>query len=541
MGRHFHGCLRAAYVAAWGVLGILAVWGFTVDDAWIVSRVAAHGVQGRGFAFNPGAVTDAVTPFGFAHFVAGLGWVLGRSEPLELWSIARAGGAVCVVVTLCGVGWNARTAPRSFWYWSPLWVVAGLSLFVWSGSGLATPYVATLLWVGGNAVSKGPQARAVGAWALGCAAALRPELAFFGAALLVARRYRLRHAGTDRAGLFLELVGFVCPVLFVMGARVLCFGHPLPLSSLAKQPDLQSGLHYAAVTGIWFSLGWALLLRRKAYQEGMVAAYLAHIGGLILVGGDWMPAFRLSAPLVPLLLGWHLSTPMSGGRRWALSLVIPVFPLLLLLQQGPDLRAVSARRLQLVQEGRVALAGATNVAAVDIGWVGLAHAGQVTDLAGVTDPRIAQLPGGHTSKQVMPGLFSARDVDAWVVRDLDRRFAQRKPGASRPDATTPELDGLVAAYLVDARLLRRFSNLHLSAVVTLPLAGEEGQYVVFRSLKAAAAEPHPAGGKNSSPSGCAKRSSSARTSARAARASLEFAKRYSRSGAVSFVNTAAQR
>src|SRR4051812_8801381 len=59
----------------WTLAAVLPVaiwlWGFTVDDALISARVAAHLAQGLGYRFNPhGSVTDAVTPLGYAWLLA---------------------------------------------------------------------------------------------------------------------------------------------------------------------------------------------------------------------------------------------------------------------------------------------------------------------------------------------------------------------------------------------------------------------------------------------------------------------------------------
>jgi hypothetical protein len=142
---------------------------------------------------------------------------------------------------------------------------------------------------------------------------------------------------------------------------------------------------------------------------------------------------------------------------------------MLLWSQGHDFRQVSARRLALVEEGRAALRGARVVAATDVGWVGLATKARVVDLAGVTDPRIARLRGGHTSKDIAPGLFSDRDVDTWVIRALDRSYQPGQP-----------LETIIAAYFVDARLLRRNIDLGFEGVSTIPLQGTNGQYVVAK-------------------------------------------------------------
>ncbi|MDF3068109.1 MAG: putative rane protein, partial [Polyangiaceae bacterium] len=66
-------------------------------------------------------------------------------------------------------------------------------------------------------------------------------------------------------------------------------------------------------------------------------------------------------------------------------------------------------------------------AALDVGWVGAVADFTVVDLAGVTDPRVALLRGGHTSKRIDDALLRSRDVDALVLlappheREVERR------------------------------------------------------------------------------------------------------------------------
>jgi hypothetical protein len=159
-------------------------------------------------------------------------------------------------------------------------------------------------------------------------------------------------------------------------------------------------------------------------------------------------------------------------------------PALLIAEQGPDFRAVTERRLELVRAGRPWLEGADRVAAVDIGWVGLATEAHVVDLAGVTDPTIARLPGGHTSKAIYPGLFSDRDVDVWVIRAANRTYVPGDPLAL-----------VLPSYVVDARLLGRTDDLGFVGVATIPLPGTSGQYVIARrqamAARAESAQPRP--------------------------------------------------
>ncbi|MET0410013.1 MAG: hypothetical protein ABW217_01890, partial [Polyangiaceae bacterium] len=65
--------LGALAAAACAALGVLSAWGFSVDDALIVTRVAHHLATGVGYRFNPdGPSVDCVTPLGYAQLLAPL-------------------------------------------------------------------------------------------------------------------------------------------------------------------------------------------------------------------------------------------------------------------------------------------------------------------------------------------------------------------------------------------------------------------------------------------------------------------------------------
>jgi hypothetical protein len=89
---------------------------------------------------------------------------------------------------------------------------------------------------------------------------------------------------------------------------------------------------------------------------------------------------------------------------------------------GPAARGVGPDRARLIDNARSPLRGARAVAALDVGWVGAVADFEVVDLAGVTDERVAMLPGGHTSKRVSDALLRSRDVDALVL--LDEPYAR---------------------------------------------------------------------------------------------------------------------
>ncbi|HSC89335.1 MAG TPA: hypothetical protein VLC09_18760 [Polyangiaceae bacterium] len=454
------------------------LWGFSVDDAWIVSRVAEHLAAGEGPRFNLGEpATDAVTPLGFAHLVAlvgavghidpflaarGLGllaWLgcLGRVA-LEL-GRERA-GAVAGTGAVAGAG-AARLVIAALGFASLV------PLHAWAGAGLETPVVAcSFLWgalgVRGRAGADSGWANWPSLVALAFAAAWRPELtpaAVTAAALLPERAPRGRRIGQGSS----VLVG----PLLVAAIRLASFGVPWPLSSVAKAPALELGFRYA-VGGLLLAgpVAWIWARSARAGWLRPASVVAAHSLAMMLCGGDWMPFFRLWVPVLPWLVCEAVCagapaeerTPEHATERtaeraaptearrvparqwwgagWALACA-----LLLLLGMGEGSGRVLERRERWVELARPALKSARVVAAVDIGWVGRATEARLVDLGGVTDPTIARLPGGHTTKRLGAGLLSARNVDTWIVRVHDMQV-----GA--------ELDQLHPVYGTDQVLLR---------------------------------------------------------------------------------------
>lgn len=447
----------------------LFCWGFTVDDAWIVSRVASHGLQHGQFCFNLGEPTDAVTPLGFAHYVAALGFMFGKTDAMALFQIARWSGLLAQILSFFLAG---GLVPRKV-HW--IWIVcAGLSSVpsaLWAGAGLSSSLVGLFLIVAMHAILH--NRTRLGSIVLGCAVAWRPELAFYAATLACVCLWQRDSISV----LLTAALHFIVPVVLVASLRFFWFGHFLPLSVVAKAPTFQGGLFYASVTLIWGGLLPVALVASGLFRSTRTALpVLMHLVAMLICGGDWMPALRLSAPVYPSLLVLLLRSqamqdpPRSFGLRLRRAVFIlgPIMPLYLLHAQGTDLRAVTERRSKLIVAARPILAQARMVAGVDVGWLGLATSAKILDLGGVTDPRIGALPGGHTDRLIGAGLFSDRNVDAWVVRAWDRTYKPTDP---------PET--LIPIYRTDERLLRTAANLDMEGRAVVQLEGTSGQYVIF--------------------------------------------------------------
>jgi hypothetical protein len=148
---------------------------------------------------------------------------------------------------------------------------------------------------------------------------------------------------------------------------------------------------------------------------------------VIAVGGDWMPYARLMVPVAPSLalvfvdLG-KVAHAASTGLRVLASLAVG---LLVAYSAAPQGRHVDGDRRDLIAKARPLLVTSRVVASLDVGWVGAATDADVFDLAGVTDPAIATLRGGHTSKRVDPAMLLDRHVDTVVIYGQPRAVEER--------------------------------------------------------------------------------------------------------------------
>jgi hypothetical protein len=395
--------------------GVALGWGFTVDDALISTRVAHHLASGLGYRFNPsGPVVDAVTPLGWAPLLA----PLAHGSAWQALTRASAGGAMLWVLAAAWLGRRCATECAG-------WRLAGVGLVLasclplgaWAVSGMETAVVMTL-----GVLALAPNRW--GAAGAGLAAGWRPELVPWAIALALGQAIARRAPLRERA---LALALAVIPALAVALCRQALFGHPAPLAVFAKPSDLEHGLRYALGGALLAGPPYLLLSARSWRELGRPEWALAvalGLHGLVLagVGGDWMPFWRLAMPAFPgvLLLGAAL---LGRSRsRWAAARFVPALACAALLHgaQGRATRAVRADRSRLSAGLPALLGGVRRVASLDVGWVGAAGDYDVIDLAGVTDPEVAYLSGGHTSKRLPRDFLERRDVEALVLLETTR-------------------------------------------------------------------------------------------------------------------------
>ncbi len=409
--------VRAAALAALALALALGAWGFTVDDALITCRYAHNLARGHGYVLNPGGpASDGVTPLGFAYLLA----PFAADSPRAALTFAKLFGVVAHALGVYSVALAtirngtgvARFAGLAAWQ-------LALPASAWAASGLETPVAAGLIATGASLRLLGRR-DLIALTLLGLAAGLRPELLPMAAVLALPRAAHSPPAPFGMAA-FGRLALVALPFASAALIRAVVFGQPAPLAVLAKRPDLALGAEYAIaaalLTGVVGLAAPRAFLGASRFGRWLVVAVVAHLGAITFAGGDWMPLARLMVPALPVVALAVAELSRPAKPRWvAVRLCLALAgELFVLVKVGPQALAVMPARDRVIDELRPWLSGRRTVAALDLGVVGAAAPdATLVDLAGVTDPEIARLPGPHHQKRIPDGLLASRGVDTLV-------------------------------------------------------------------------------------------------------------------------------
>ncbi|MCC7538574.1 MAG: hypothetical protein IT379_20285, partial [Deltaproteobacteria bacterium] len=288
--------LRAIATASTAAICVSAhvatVWGFTIDDAYIVLRYADRIAAGRGWTMNDGPWTDGITGplFGVLLAAARAAGVDGLVAAKTMGAI---GAAVAAAITVHAMA--RRTAGLALSLGTAMIVTGASAYCVWAVGGLETGLAALAVVVAIEGAIARPARRTwivVGALAVPW---LRPECVpvLLAVALVLARSRR-----DIAAWLALTALG---SALLLVAARLAVFGHPLPLSARAKPAELLVGLDYvlrallATTSGVGIVLAIAAAFGRRD-DRVRASAFAALVLTVAIAGGDWMPSWRLLVP-----------------------------------------------------------------------------------------------------------------------------------------------------------------------------------------------------------------------------------------------------
>jgi len=426
-------CAELLGATAISVVGLCA-WPYTVDDAYIVARYAVRVSRGLGYNFSAGPATDGVT--GPAWLLPGISAVRLGVDPVVA---AKVVGLVCAALA----AWISIRAQQSRARGSVLsWLTLALlacqpSFGGYATAGMETGAAALAVAVASTAAAARPRPNAA---LLGLAVAalafVRPELAGVALSLLVTCSVRL---GVRQALPAWALAG--TGAVLVCAFRWHLSGNLLPLSWHAKAGSLRDGFEYSvrALPILTGGLGGLLALAGALLGQGRdrarAASLLVHVICVTLAGGDWMPGFRLFVPILPqyaqlAAVGaervWWRSrrSNLRGPRRLVLRRVSTCValgfacgvPLLDLALRIPEWRAAGEARERVGVEIATRLRHESRrVALVDIGFLGYASDCDVIDLAGITDPEVAAMAGGHLDKHIPSPWLATRAPDTVLL------------------------------------------------------------------------------------------------------------------------------
>jgi len=447
----------AAVAAATAIVAVaISAWPFTVDDAYIVARYASRIAAGDGYTMDDGPPTDGVTgPLWLVPMI--LARLLGSADPIA-W--AKIAGVICAALAAIAVVERARSRAggrRAATAVAAL-VACGPTIGIWSVAGLETGAATLAMTVAALAATARPLPRGVVCGvALGALAWLRPEAAVAGIVLVATLAMR------DRARAFVAASVAGAVALGVVLFRVGLFGDPVPMSFQAKPGAPDDGFFYVlravvvSTSVIGVGLAAVAVRRGRDGDRAIGAALVAHLAAVTFAGGDWMPGYRLVAPVLPMyaLLAGEGAAALArarrlpGGRRGrafalvALVAVTCALPAVDLLAELPAVRDAGRTREAVARPlARWLAVYARRVALVDVGYLAYESGLPVVDLGGLTDPRIARAPGGHLSKQIDAGLFALLAPDTIVLH-----------AASEPVVTRDgSLWTLPSAYPVERRV-----------------------------------------------------------------------------------------
>ncbi len=444
----------------------LVMWGFTVDDALIPIRYAHHLANGQGYRFNAhGPSTDGVTPLPWAFLLT----LLARGEPLLALVRAKAigVGAWTAASTMLALDLGRRHERALHPFIGMVVIALAFPVGAWASSGMETGLATALVTLAALSFER-PLRAAIFA---GVAATLRPELVVWSMALAFGSAVFAKDR--SRARILVTVAIAFAPFLVCAIVRVIVWGRPSPLALLAKPSDLTHGFVYARAAALVvltpiLALAPIAVARSTPIARTLFTAGLLHFFVVILVGGDWMPYARLMVPIAPSLAivyveSTRTSHPLATGLRVLGALVIGG---LVAVTAAPNGRHVQRDRAELIRNARPVLVGSKVVAALDIGWVSAATNADIVDLAGLTDPAIAVLSGGHTSKHVDTAMLLDRNVDMIVVYS-ERRVVEER---------------IVRAPVFATRFER---------VATVPLGPRGASYVFYKRRDAPPPPPAP--------------------------------------------------
>ena len=397
----------------------LYLYHYVPDDTFITLRYARNVARGDGVVFNTGVRLEGYTNFLWMLILASAGRI-----GLPLLPAARAMSLVFSLVVLALTLTLSRDSVRGSGLkgWDeglavslpPMLLAASAPFLVWSLSGSEVPLYAALLLLGYKFLREGRPDTSIFA-IFGLLGLVRPDgLLFYAVAGLLMLRRSEKRGRTVLRGIAVLLVIFGPYLVW----KWHYFGSLLPNTFYAKTGPpglmLSNGAKY--VGAFFASYGYltvlgALLMKGSIPNRGAAATalpfLLAHWGAILILGGDWMPHFRLLLPSLPLVLlianeGLVLAVSRrrnggeGAGRGGSLPLVAMVLVVLVMFPGGLRYERFENERFAVHLFSRLGrslhakLPPGTSLGLGSTGAIGYYTDMEIVDILGLTEEHIAR-------------------------------------------------------------------------------------------------------------------------------------------------------
>lgn len=399
----------------------LLIFHYMPDDAYIGFRYARNAAHGEGLVFNEGERVEGYTNFLWVVILAAAGRAgLPIVATARFLSLVFAAGAIAAASAAAAAGVRSSTggtpgAARGAAFSTAVILCASTPLAAWALSGTEIPLYTLLLACAILLILAHRRPVAVfGVLAL--LALVRPDGAVFyplAAVLLIWRGER--PSSVAAAGL---LAGAALVAPWVIW-KLSYYGNILPNTFYAKTGPvgllLANGIAYTAGFAAWQAWAPAAAVIACRQRPGLFAVplsfILVHWAVVTVLGGDWMPMYRLLVPTIPaaaIIAGTFAGAGCPGGsrRRAAAIALTAVFAA---AAAAPGAAQYGTLRRERVIVGAFAQVGRTLGAMLPAGTViGCGSTGAVgfysglpiVDILGLTEPEIAH--GGKIASR-QPG------------------------------------------------------------------------------------------------------------------------------------------
>lgn len=468
--RFIDGCARTEswrrmLAIALGAAALAHAWyhvTYTLDDAYISFRYARNLVRGVGLVYNPGSYVK-----GYSNTLLTLFAVIPELFGCDpKWMVKLTSLAAYVVLLVTGYRlYDERDRPeiRDRACWFVALCAASTPLALHFVNGLETGLYTTLLFVAVTARAREQDRGTLPYSALWFTLAVlsRPEgIAVFGAVAAYDfswRAWQRRFSRRDLAFFLLPSAAYATELV----ASQLYYGRPLPQTYYAKAEVVDSyaqaldvmtrsalehfgphgylrhGLDRAGfgIAGL-IAVLFAMRSREHRRRNGAYAiALFAQLVFIVRARGDWAPAFRFGAPLLPFLFALAveavgefaaLARKLSRPVGWCLAIALLLITAPRQLRESRDIQArryvnAESKLLEGALFAHWARPGMT-LSSADIGGHGYAAGGfDVLDTGGLTVPE-ADCRHHHCMRYaelVLPELIrvhSNRKRDAFVTK-----------------------------------------------------------------------------------------------------------------------------